>query len=58
MVWNSVGVAYVDGRLAMTRSIGDFHLKHHGVIPTPETTRVTVSIARPAPLWNEVIDRM
>ncbi|XP_059933262.1 protein phosphatase 1K, mitochondrial isoform X1 [Gadus macrocephalus] len=43
VAWNSVGVAYVDGRLAMTRSIGDFHLKHHGVIPTPETTRVTVN---------------
>ncbi|CAL8241290.1 unnamed protein product [Merluccius merluccius] len=42
VAWNSVGVAYVDGRLAMTRSIGDFHLKHHGVIATPETTRLTV----------------
>ncbi|KAK0152995.1 Protein phosphatase 1K, mitochondrial [Merluccius polli] len=42
VAWNSVGVAYVDGRLAMTRSIGDFHLKHHGVIATPETTRRTV----------------
>lgn len=28
--------AKVNGRLAMTRSIGDFHLKPYGVIATPE----------------------
>lgn len=41
--WNSVGQANVNGRLAMTRSIGDFHLKSSGVIAEPETKRVMVS---------------
>ncbi|XP_013877621.1 protein phosphatase 1K, mitochondrial isoform X2 [Austrofundulus limnaeus] len=43
--WNSVGQANVNGRLAMTRSIGDFHLKSSGVIAEPETKRVTVQHA-------------
>lgn len=43
VTWNSVGQANVNGRLAMTRSIGDFHLKSSGVIAEPETQRVTVS---------------
>lgn len=43
MTWNSVGQANVNGRLAMTRSIGDFHLKSSGVIAEPDTQRVTVS---------------
>ena len=30
----------VNGRLAMTRSIGDFHLKPYGVISTPEIHRL------------------
>lgn len=35
--WIDWGVnAKVNGRLAMTRSIGDFHLKPYGVIATPE----------------------
>uniref|UniRef100_A0A667ZM32 Protein phosphatase, Mg2+/Mn2+ dependent 1K n=1 Tax=Myripristis murdjan TaxID=586833 RepID=A0A667ZM32_9TELE len=42
VTWNSVGVAHVNGRLAMTRSIGDFHLKQSGVIAKPDTRRITV----------------
>ncbi|XP_042336936.1 protein phosphatase 1K, mitochondrial-like, partial [Plectropomus leopardus] len=42
VTWNSVGVANVNGRLAMTRSIGDFHLKSSGVIAEPDTRRLTV----------------
>uniref|UniRef100_A0A3B5LCS2 PPM-type phosphatase domain-containing protein n=1 Tax=Xiphophorus couchianus TaxID=32473 RepID=A0A3B5LCS2_9TELE len=42
--WNSVGQANVNGRLAMTRSIGDFHLKSNGVIAEPETHRLSVSL--------------
>ena len=37
----SIG-AKVNGRLAMTRSIGDFHLKQFGVIATPEIEQVKV----------------
>uniref|UniRef100_A0A3P9LGQ3 Si:ch211-149b19.3 n=1 Tax=Oryzias latipes TaxID=8090 RepID=A0A3P9LGQ3_ORYLA len=40
VTWNSVGQANVNGRLAMTRSIGDFHLKSIGVIAEPETQRL------------------
>lgn len=43
VTWNSVGQANVNGRLAMTRSIGDFHLKTSGVIAEPDTQRLTVS---------------
>ncbi|XP_030629782.1 protein phosphatase 1K, mitochondrial [Chanos chanos] len=42
VTWNSLGQANVNGRLAMTRSIGDFDLKKSGVIAEPETTRVTI----------------
>ncbi|XP_034021049.1 protein phosphatase 1K, mitochondrial [Thalassophryne amazonica] len=42
LTWNSVGQANVNGQLAMTRSIGDFHLRSSGVISEPETTRVNV----------------
>ncbi len=42
VTWNSVGQANVNGRLAMTRSIGDFDLKKSGVIAEPETTRTLV----------------
>ncbi|XP_041841183.1 protein phosphatase 1K, mitochondrial [Melanotaenia boesemani] len=45
LTWNSVGQANVNGRLAMTRSIGDFHLKSSGIIAEPETQRVTVKHA-------------
>ncbi|KAJ8403639.1 hypothetical protein AAFF_G00349650 [Aldrovandia affinis] len=40
--WNSLGQANVNGRLAMTRSIGDFDLKTRGVIAEPETKRITL----------------
>ncbi|KAK5893151.1 hypothetical protein CgunFtcFv8_006050 [Champsocephalus gunnari] len=43
VTWNSAGVSHVNGRLAMTRSIGDFHLKTSGVIAEPETRRVTLN---------------
>ncbi|XP_010085576.1 PREDICTED: protein phosphatase 1K, mitochondrial-like [Pterocles gutturalis] len=40
VAWNSVGQPHVNGRLAMTRSIGDLDLKNSGVIAEPETKRV------------------
>ncbi|XP_028301435.1 protein phosphatase Mn(2+)-dependent 1K [Gouania willdenowi] len=40
ITWNSLGQPNVNGRLAMTRSIGDFDLKKMGVIAEPETKRV------------------
>ncbi|XP_053199653.1 protein phosphatase 1K, mitochondrial [Scomber japonicus] len=43
--WNSLGQANVNGRLAMTRSIGDFHLKTSGVIPDPDTQRINIQHA-------------
>ncbi|XP_061566400.1 protein phosphatase 1K, mitochondrial [Cololabis saira] len=43
--WNSVGQANVNGRLAMTRSIGDFHLKSSGVIAEPDTLRLKIQHA-------------
>ncbi|XP_066548886.1 protein phosphatase Mn(2+)-dependent 1K [Amia ocellicauda] len=38
--WNSAGEPYVNGRLAMTRSIGDFQVKSYGVTAQPEITTV------------------
>ena len=35
--------AMVNGKLAMTRSIGDFHLKPYGVIATPEITQLKLN---------------
>ncbi|XP_053186956.1 protein phosphatase 1K, mitochondrial [Scomber japonicus] len=43
ITWNSLGQPNVNGRLAMTRSIGDFDLKNMGVIAEPETKRITLS---------------
>ncbi|KAM9330078.1 protein phosphatase Mn(2+)-dependent 1K [Gastrophryne carolinensis] len=40
VAWNSLGQPHVNGRLAMTRSIGDLDLKSMGVIAVPETKRV------------------
>ncbi|XP_035850225.1 protein phosphatase 1K, mitochondrial-like [Sander lucioperca] len=45
VTWNSVGEARVNGRLAMSRSIGDFHLRSSGVIAEPDTRRITVQHA-------------
>lgn len=42
VAWNSVGQPHVNGRLAMTRSIGDLDLKNSGVIAQPETKRIQV----------------
>ncbi|KAI2649409.1 Protein phosphatase 1K, mitochondrial [Labeo rohita] len=42
---HSVGQANVNGRLAMTRSIGDFDLKKTGVIAEPETTQTLLQHA-------------
>ncbi|XP_069834362.1 protein phosphatase Mn(2+)-dependent 1K [Dendropsophus ebraccatus] len=42
VAWNSLGQPHVNGRLAMTRSIGDLDLKSMGVIAEPETKRVTL----------------
>ncbi|RXM95904.1 Protein phosphatase 1K, mitochondrial [Acipenser ruthenus] len=38
--WNSAGEPYVNGRLAMTRSIGDLQVKPYGVTAEPEVTTV------------------
>nr|XP_020140131.1 protein phosphatase 1K, mitochondrial [Microcebus murinus] len=40
IAWNSLGQPHVNGRLAMTRSIGDLDLKSSGVIAEPETKRI------------------
>ncbi|CAG01937.1 unnamed protein product, partial [Tetraodon nigroviridis] len=42
ITWNSLGQPNVNGRLAMTRSIGDFDLKKMGVVAEPETKRITL----------------
>ncbi|MBN3282928.1 PPM1K phosphatase, partial [Polyodon spathula] len=42
VAWNSLGQPHVNGRLAMTRSIGDFDLKRNGVIAEPETKRINL----------------
>lgn len=43
MAWNSLGQPHVNGRLAMTRSLGDLDLKTSGVIAEPETKRIKVT---------------
>ncbi|XP_054544196.1 protein phosphatase 1K, mitochondrial isoform X1 [Talpa occidentalis] len=40
VAWNSLGQPHVNGRLAMTRSLGDLDLKASGVIAEPETKRI------------------
>ncbi|XP_007899551.1 protein phosphatase 1K, mitochondrial [Callorhinchus milii] len=42
IAWNSLGQPFVNGRLAMTRSIGDLALKATGVIAEPETRKIMV----------------
>lgn len=37
-----MGQPHVNGRLAMTRSLGDLDLKTSGVIAEPETKRINV----------------
>ncbi|XP_031719256.1 protein phosphatase Mn(2+)-dependent 1K [Anarrhichthys ocellatus] len=48
ITWNSLGQPNVNGRLAMTRSIGDFDLKSTGVIAEPETKRISLHHAHDA----------
>ncbi|XP_035494035.1 protein phosphatase 1K, mitochondrial [Scophthalmus maximus] len=48
ITWNSLGQPNVNGRLAMTRSIGDFDLKNMGVIAEPETKRLSLHHAHDA----------
>ncbi|KAI1887413.1 hypothetical protein AGOR_G00190040 [Albula goreensis] len=48
VAWNSLGQPHVNGRLAMTRSIGDFDLKNAGVTAEPETKRITLHHAHDA----------
>ncbi|XP_061101343.1 protein phosphatase 1K, mitochondrial-like isoform X1 [Conger conger] len=48
VTWNSLGQPHVNGRLAMTRSIGDFDLKNSGVIAEPETKRISIHHAHDA----------
>ncbi|XP_008289841.1 protein phosphatase Mn(2+)-dependent 1K [Stegastes partitus] len=48
ITWNSLGQPNVNGRLAMTRSIGDFDLKNMGVIAEPETKRISLHHAHDA----------
>lgn len=40
--WESPHIPRVNGRLAMTRSLGDFDVKPYGVIATPETVVLKV----------------
>lgn len=54
--WNSLGQPHVNGRLAMTRSIGDLDLKNSGVIAQPETKRVQVKeglVYRDSSTWTK-----
>ncbi|XP_067909411.1 protein phosphatase Mn(2+)-dependent 1K-like [Heterodontus francisci] len=44
--WNSAGDPYVNGRLAMTRSIGDVDLKQFGVTAQPEVHTVKLEHAK------------
>ena len=44
IVENSLGVPQVNGRLAMTRSIGDVELKHYGVTAEPDIRSIEVCV--------------
>ena len=43
VTWNSFGKSRVNGRIDMTRSIGDVSLKQYGVIAEPDTKTIEVS---------------
>ncbi|KAL5008766.1 hypothetical protein ScPMuIL_014347 [Solemya velum] len=47
---NSLGVPLVNGRLAMTRSIGDVELKQYGVVATPYIRSIQVKHGKDAAL--------
>lgn len=46
IVWTSLGRALVNGRLAMTRSLGDMDLKAYGVTATPDTSTMAIKHGR------------
>ena len=43
LTWSSLGRSRVNGRLEMTRSIGDVELKQYGVVADPDIMSLTVS---------------
>uniref|UniRef100_A0A8D0XYZ7 PPM-type phosphatase domain-containing protein n=1 Tax=Sus scrofa TaxID=9823 RepID=A0A8D0XYZ7_PIG len=58
VAWNSLGQPHVNGRLAMTRSLGDLDLKTSGVIAEPETRRIktednTTAVVVPFGAWGK-----
>ena len=42
LTWSSLGRSRVNGRLEMTRSIGDVELKKYGVIAEPDIVTLDV----------------
>lgn len=48
VTWSSIGRPRVNGRLEMTRSIGDVDLKQYGVTAEPDTRTLAVKHARDA----------
>lgn len=58
ITWNSLGQPNVNGRLAMTRSIGDFDLKNMGVIAEPETKRISVSLLKLVHIEKEIFTEL
>lgn len=48
IVWTSLGRALVNGRLAMTRSLGDMDLKAYGVSATPDTSTMAIKHGKDA----------
>lgn len=48
VISDSIGRSLVNGRLAMTRSLGDLDLKPYGVIPLPDTRSIEIKHGRDA----------
>lgn len=48
IIWTSIGKGRVNGKLDMTRSIGDFDLKQYGVISDPITRSIQVKHGKDA----------
>jgi protein phosphatase 1K len=53
VTWSSIGRPRVNGKLEMTRSIGDMDLKASGVTAEPETGKIRVNIVNRN--WNRNI---